>query len=169
MWPRWVSAGAPLPFERAKQPTPVSSCAGCKHAYTNVRRSADASQAVTLAHFAMGGNRGWPATARLFGTVLDLQPSIVDALPSWLGWFGRPGSMPTLGIVVTVLIGGCVLTFRSDRSRQAVGVSFTVIAVLDRNKCGPGPELILGLSRRQPSGLLHPAHGDSPVGQRRHR
>jgi hypothetical protein len=62
--------------------------------------------------------------------VLGLQPSIVDALPSSLGWFGRPGSMPTLGIVVTVLIAARVLTFRSDSGHRLVGVSFTVIAVL---------------------------------------
>jgi hypothetical protein len=59
-----------------------------------------------------------------------LRPAIVDALPKWLGWFGRPGSMPTLGIVVAVLIAVCVLTFRSDVSHRMVGVSFTVIAAL---------------------------------------
>jgi hypothetical protein len=52
------------------------------------------------------------------------------ALPKWLGWFGLPGSMPTIGIVVTVLIAVCVLTFWSDSSHRLVGVSFTVIAVL---------------------------------------
>lgn len=62
--------------------------------------------------------------------VLDLRPSVIDALPPSLGWFGRPGSMPTLAIVVTVLIAACVLTFRSDSSHRVVGVSFTVIAVL---------------------------------------
>ena len=25
---------------------------------------------------------------------LALQPRILDALPAWLSWFGRPGSMP---------------------------------------------------------------------------
>jgi hypothetical protein len=59
-----------------------------------------------------------------------LQPRILDALPAWLNWFGRPGSMPTLGIVVGVLIAVCVLTFRSNSSHRLVGVSFTVIAVL---------------------------------------
>jgi hypothetical protein len=62
--------------------------------------------------------------------VLALVPSILDALPPWLGWFGRPGSMPTLGIVIAVLIAACVLTFRSNASHRVVGVSFTVIAVL---------------------------------------
>jgi hypothetical protein len=62
--------------------------------------------------------------------VLALQPSIIDALPPWLGWFGRPDSVPTLGIVVTVLIAACVLTFRSEARHRLVGVSFTVIAVL---------------------------------------
>lgn len=66
----------------------------------------------------------------LYLVVLDLAPSIIDALPPALGWFGRPGSMPTLAIVVTVLIVACVLTFRSDSSHRVVGVSFTVIAAL---------------------------------------
>ena len=59
-----------------------------------------------------------------------LRPAIIDSLPKWLGWFGRPGSMPTLGIMVTVLIAVCVLTFRSDVGHTMVGVSFTVIAAL---------------------------------------
>lgn len=66
----------------------------------------------------------------LYLAALDLWPSIIDALPPSLGWFGRPGSMPTLAIVVAVLIAACVLTFRSDGSHRVVGVSFTVIAAL---------------------------------------
>ncbi|OJZ65012.1 hypothetical protein BRW65_28440 [Mycobacterium paraffinicum] len=62
--------------------------------------------------------------------VLDLQPGIIDALPPGLAWFGRPGSMPTLAIVVTVLIAASVLTFRSGGSHRMVGVSFTLIAGL---------------------------------------
>ena len=62
--------------------------------------------------------------------VLSVQPSILDALPPWLGWFGRPGSMLTLGIVVAVLIAACVLTFRADTNHRVVGVSLTMIAVL---------------------------------------
>jgi hypothetical protein len=50
--------------------------------------------------------------------VLALVPSIIDGLPPWLGWFGRPGSMPTLGIVIAVLIAACVLTFRSNASHR---------------------------------------------------
>ena len=59
-----------------------------------------------------------------------VRPAILDGLPGWLRWFGRPGSMPTLAIVVAVLITMCVLTFRSRASQQLVGVSFTVIALL---------------------------------------
>ncbi|WP_374024330.1 hypothetical protein [Mycobacterium sp. HNNTM2301] len=62
--------------------------------------------------------------------VLDLQPGIIDALPPALSWFGRPGSMPTLAIVVTVLVAASVLTFRSGGSHRMVGVSFTLIAGL---------------------------------------
>jgi hypothetical protein len=59
-----------------------------------------------------------------------LQPRIVEALPTWLRWFGRSGSVPTIAIVVAVLVAVCVLTFRSNNSRQLVGVSVTVIALL---------------------------------------
>lgn len=59
-----------------------------------------------------------------------LQPSILDALPGWLRWFGQPGSMATIAIVVAVFGVVCVLTFRSDGGHRLVGVSFTVIAVL---------------------------------------
>ncbi|OBG30239.1 RyR domain-containing protein [Mycobacterium sp. 852002-51057_SCH5723018] len=62
--------------------------------------------------------------------VLALVPSIIDALPPWLGWFGRPGSMPTLVVVIAVLVTACVLIFRSGGSHRLVGVSFTVIAAL---------------------------------------
>jgi hypothetical protein len=61
--------------------------------------------------------------------VIALHPAILDALPRALGWFGRPGSMPTLGISVALLIWAWVLTARSN-SNRLVGVSFTVIAVL---------------------------------------
>jgi hypothetical protein len=61
---------------------------------------------------------------------IALKPSILGALPTWLAWFGRPGSMPTIAIVVAVLVAVCVLTFRSKASQQLVGVSFTVIALL---------------------------------------
>jgi hypothetical protein len=62
--------------------------------------------------------------------VLAAQPSIIDALPPWLSWFGRPGSMPTIGIVVAMLVAVSVLAFRSGGSHRLVGVSFTVIALL---------------------------------------
>lgn len=62
--------------------------------------------------------------------VLDLRPRIADGLPPALRWFGQPGSMPTLGIVVAILIWASVLTFRSNNGHRVVGVSFTVIAAL---------------------------------------
>lgn len=61
--------------------------------------------------------------------VLDARPSVDDSFPAWLGWFGRPGSMPTLAVVVVVLIWASVLNFRSG-SHRVVGVSFTLIAAL---------------------------------------
>ncbi|WP_232078810.1 RyR domain-containing protein [Mycobacterium florentinum] len=62
--------------------------------------------------------------------VLDLRPSIDDSYPPWLSWFGRPGSMPTLLVVVSVLIWASVLNFRSGSSHRVVGISFTLIAAL---------------------------------------
>ena len=59
-----------------------------------------------------------------------LWPSIVDALPKSLRWFGRPGSTATMAIVVAVVVAVCVLTFGSDGSHRLIGVSFTVVAVL---------------------------------------
>ncbi|EPQ78549.1 RyR domain-containing protein [Mycobacterium marinum] len=59
-----------------------------------------------------------------------LQPAILDQLPSPVSWFGRPGSMATIAIVVGVLGAVSVLTFRSSASHRLVGVSFTVIALL---------------------------------------
>ena len=95
--------------------------------------------------------------------VLALRPSIIDALPAWLGWFGRPGSMPTLGIVVAVLIAVCVLTFRSDRQPPGGGCFVHRDRRAHQHECGAGTQLVLGLSRRQPSGLLHPADGDGQL------
>jgi len=71
---------------------------------------------------------------------LALKPSIIDALPTWLSWFGRPGSMVTIAIVVAMFIALCYLTFRSRGSHRMVGVSFTVIAAL------VGMGALLGLS-----------------------
>ncbi|BDB45107.1 MULTISPECIES: hypothetical protein [Mycobacterium] len=58
------------------------------------------------------------------------RPAILGALPGWLRWFGRPGSMATTAIVVGVLVTACVMTFRSSANHRVVGVSFTVIAAL---------------------------------------
>ncbi len=48
--------------------------------------------------------------------MLALKPSIIDALPAWLSWFGRPGSMLTIAIVVAMFIAVCYLTVRSGGS-----------------------------------------------------
>ncbi|WP_246398213.1 hypothetical protein [Mycobacterium vicinigordonae] len=58
------------------------------------------------------------------------RPVILEVLPGWLSWFGRPGSMATTAIVVGVLVTACVMTFRSSANHRVVGVSFTVIAAL---------------------------------------
>ena len=53
--------------------------------------------------------------------VIALHPAILDALPRALGWFGRPGSMPTLGISVALLIWAWVLTIPASAVLAAIG------------------------------------------------
>lgn len=72
--------------------------------------------------------------------VAALKPSVVDALPAWMSWFGRAGSMATIAIVIALFVAVSFLTLRSDSGHRLVGVSFTVIAVLI------GMSAILGLS-----------------------
>ncbi|WP_245605013.1 hypothetical protein [Mycobacterium genavense] len=91
-------------------------------------RSADASHEGTLAHIALGRNRGRPAADRLPGRA-GHAPHLDDSFPAWLAWFGRPGSMPTLLVVVCVLIWASVLNFRSG-SHRVVGISFSLTAAL---------------------------------------
>ncbi len=61
--------------------------------------------------------------------LLALRPSAADAFPTWLRWFGQPGSGPTLLVTLAVL-AFCVMAFRSPGGGRAVGISFTVIAAL---------------------------------------
>jgi len=87
----------------------------------------------------------WAVTATavlLIGylAVLALNPSVIDVLPAWLRWFGRPGSMLTITVVVAMFIAVCYLTLRSGSSHRMVGVSFTLIAALI------GTSAILGLT-----------------------
>lgn len=91
-------------------------------------RSADASHEGTLAHIALAVTAvGLLLIAYL--AVLDARPTLDDSFPAWLAWFGRPGSMPTLLVVVCVLIWASVLNFRSG-SHRVVGISFSLIAAL---------------------------------------
>ncbi len=95
-----------------------------------VRRAGDsADRADNSARGAVDRVRNWAGVARLLGRAGATTPNPRRAA-AVAGVVRRPGSMPTLGIVVVVLIAVCVLTFRSDGSHRLVGVSFTVIAVL---------------------------------------
>ena len=88
----------------------------------------------------MPGRASTPALRWFFGLVgvllvsylaaAALKPSIVDLLPRWLAWFGRPGSVATIALSTMVLVAVCTVMTRSDSSRRLVGVSFTVIALL---------------------------------------
>ncbi len=61
--------------------------------------------------------------------LLALRPSAADTLPTWLRWFGQPGSGPTITATLA-LLAFCVMAFRSAGGGRAVGISFTVIAAL---------------------------------------
>ncbi|BBZ52738.1 hypothetical protein H7H82_03115 [Mycobacterium heidelbergense] len=89
-----------------------------------MRRSLMTSYAVRRAVFAIA------LLLIVYLAALALQPAILDRLPHWLRWFGRPGSMLTVGIVVAVLVTVCVLAFQSEGSTRLVGFSFTVVAGL---------------------------------------
>jgi hypothetical protein len=66
----------------------------------------------------------------LYLAALALRPSIRDAQPPWLSWFGRPESMLSVAIVVAVLFTVCVVAVRAEGSHRLVGVSFTLVAAL---------------------------------------
>jgi hypothetical protein len=42
--------------------------------------------------------------------LLALRPSATNAFPTWLRWFGHPGSGPTLAVTLAVL-ALCLMTF----------------------------------------------------------
>lgn len=73
-------------------------------------------------------------------SMLAVRPSASSVLPTWLRWFGQPGSWPTMVIVVVVLIALCVFDFRSRTTHQTRNVPITVIAGL------AGTAAVLGLS-----------------------
>ncbi len=51
-------------------------------------------------------------------------------LPTWLRWFGRPGSAPTIAIVTIVIVALCWLSFRSHSARGKGNVPAAVVAGL---------------------------------------
>jgi hypothetical protein len=62
--------------------------------------------------------------------VLALRPSAADRLPTWLRWFGEPGSWLTITMVVAVLIVLCVLIFRWHGGRRSANFPITLISGL---------------------------------------
>jgi RyR domain len=72
--------------------------------------------------------------------VLAARPSAADRLPTWLRWFGHPGSATTTAIVLTLIVALCVLTFRAHGARGSGNVPVTVVAGLAATSA------VLGLS-----------------------
>lgn len=56
-------------------------------------------------------------------------PAAADGLPPWLSWFGRPGSLPTVAVTVSVLVVLCTLSFRA-KGAGAGGVPAAVVGGL---------------------------------------
>jgi hypothetical protein len=71
---------------------------------------------------------------------LAVRPSVADAMPARLNWFGRPGSWPTVAIVVVVLVALCALSFRSQGAQRSGNVPIAVVAGLAATSA------VLGLS-----------------------
>ncbi|MBV8293824.1 MAG: hypothetical protein JOY55_18810, partial [Mycobacterium sp.] len=63
-------------------------------------------------------------------SIVAARPSAAGWLPTWLRWFGRPGSAPTIAIVVAVIAALCVLSFRSHSARRSGNVPVVVVAGL---------------------------------------
>jgi hypothetical protein len=66
----------------------------------------------------------------IYLAVLALSPEVADGFPVWLRWFGRPGSWPTIAIVVGLLTLVCAWSFRAHGGGAARGVPVAVIAGL---------------------------------------
>ena len=62
--------------------------------------------------------------------LLAVQPSAADGLPAWLRWFGRPGSWPTIAIIVGLLVALCALTFRTHYGSRSGNLPIRLIAGL---------------------------------------
>jgi hypothetical protein len=89
-----------------------------------MRRSAAPSRSVQTALLAVAlVFLGWLA-------IVAARPSAAGWLPTWLRWFGRPGSAPTIAIVVAVIAALCVLSFRSHSARRSGNVPVVVVAGL---------------------------------------
>lgn len=63
-------------------------------------------------------------------SALALWPSASAGLPTWLRWFGRPGSWQTIAVAAAVLAAVCVLGFRTQPTRRSGNVPVTVIVGL---------------------------------------
>jgi len=72
--------------------------------------------------------------------VLARWPDTADGLPGWLSWYGRPGSWPTIAIIVLVLITLCTLSLRAHGDAWSGNMPAAVVAGLATTSA------VLGLS-----------------------
>lgn len=62
--------------------------------------------------------------------VLARWPAAADRLPTWLSWFGRPGSWPTVVITVAALVALCVHGLRRYGHTRTVNTPAAIVAGL---------------------------------------
>lgn len=62
--------------------------------------------------------------------VLARWPAAADGLPTWLTWFGRPGSWTTVVLTVAALVGVCVLALRTRSDKKSGNAPAAIAAAL---------------------------------------
>lgn len=108
--------------DRTVSPSP-DQCTGARAA-TRMRSLVTSRRAAHLALSAVA------VTLIAWLCVLARWPDAAGGLPAWLGWFGRPGSLPSVAITVTVLVTLCVLSFRGHGDTRSGSVPAAIVAGL---------------------------------------
>jgi RyR domain len=83
---------------------------------------------------------GIVAAVAAYLAVLALHPSVRDAAPSALRWFGRPASWQTMILIVAAIVALGVISYRSGSRDGKGSVSLTVVLALTVMNC------VLGLA-----------------------
>jgi hypothetical protein len=87
---------------------------------------------IDAVRLAQVGLLGVVVAATAYLAVLAVNPAIRHFAPDGLRWFGRPGSGPTIAVVVLGILVLCVLAYRS---KAAGSVSLTIVLALTVMNC----------------------------------